>query len=661
MKQRWRLLALWGLPLLLAAFLGWQILSGGASRFRPATSAADGTVEASSLASGRNTAVARMSYGRFLDYVKAGRVTAVDIFDGGRTAVIEAVDPDLDNRVQRLRVDLPGVAPELVNNLKEQGISFDVHPPRAPSPVLGLLGNLLFPLLLIGSLIFLARRSSGMPGGPGQAMQFGKTKARFQMEAETGVKFADVAGVEEAKQDLEEVVTFLKTPERFTSVGAKIPRGVLLVGPPGTGKTLLAKAIAGEAGVPFFSLSGSEFVEMFVGVGASRVRDLFKRAKENSPCLIFIDEIDAVGRQRGAGIGGGNDEREQTLNQLLTEMDGFEGNSGIIIIAATNRPDVLDSALMRPGRFDRQVSVDAPDIKGRLSILKVHSRNKKLAEAVSLEAIARRTPGFTGADLANLLNEAAILTARRRKEATTITEIDDAVDRVIAGMEGKPLTDGRSKRLIAYHEIGHALVGTLVRQHDPVQKVTLIPRGQAQGLTWFAPDEEQSLVSKAQLRARIMGALGGRAAEDVVFGHAEVTTGAGGDIQQVASMARQMVTRFGMSDLGPLSLEAGNQEVFLGRDLMTRSEVSDAIANRIDGAVRSIVQDCYTETVALVASQRDCMDRLVELLIEKESLDGNELRQIVSEYTTIPEKDRFSPLLEDEQAAKPLEQPLAAL
>jgi cell division protease FtsH len=661
MKQRWRLLALWGLPLLLAAFLGWQILSGGASRFRPATSAADGTVEASSLASGRNTAVARMSYGRFLDYVKAGRVTAVDIFDGGRTAVIEAVDPDLDNRVQRLRVDLPGVAPELVNNLKEQGISFDVHPPRAPSPVLGLLGNLLFPLLLIGSLIFLARRSSGMPGGPGQAMQFGKTKARFQMEAETGVKFADVAGVEEAKQDLEEVVTFLKTPERFTSVGAKIPRGVLLVGPPGTGKTLLAKAIAGEAGVPFFSLSGSEFVEMFVGVGASRVRDLFKRAKENSPCLIFIDEIDAVGRQRGAGIGGGNDEREQTLNQLLTEMDGFEGNSGIIIIAATNRPDVLDSALMRPGRFDRQVSVDAPDIKGRLSILKVHSRNKKLAEAVSLEAIARRTPGFTGADLANLLNEAAILTARRRKEATTITEIDDAVDRVIAGMEGKPLTDGRSKRLIAYHEIGHALVGTLVRQHDPVQKVTLIPRGQAQGLTWFAPDEEQSLVSKAQLRARIMGALGGRAAEDVVFGHAEVTTGAGGDIQQVASMARQMVTRFGMSDLGPLSLEAGNQEVFLGRDLMTRSDVSDAIANRIDGAVRSIVQECYTETVALVASQRDCMDRLVELLIEKESLDGNELRQIVSEYTTIPEKDRFSPLLEEEQAAKPLEQPLAAL
>jgi cell division protease FtsH len=636
MNRRWRVLALWILPIGLALFLGWQVING-AGGGRPA---GQGSVVAP-----RNAAVARMSYGRFLDYVEAGRVTAVDIFDGGRNAVVEAVDPDLDNRVQKLRVDLPGLAPELINTLKDQGISFDIHPPRTTPPVLGILGNLLFPLLLIGSLIFLARRSSNMPGGPGQAMQFGKSKARFLMEAETGVKFDDVAGVKEAKQDLQEVVTFLSTPERFTTIGAKIPKGVLLVGPPGTGKTLLAKAIAGEAGVPFFSLSGSEFVEMFVGVGASRVRDLFKRAKENSPCLIFIDEIDAVGRQRGAGVGGGNDEREQTLNQLLTEMDGFEGNSGIIIIAATNRPDVLDSALLRPGRFDRQVSVDAPDIKGRLDILKVHARNKKLADDVSLEAIARRTPGFTGADLANLLNEAAILTARRRKTATGLGEIDDAVDRIIAGMEGTPLTDGRSKRLIAYHEVGHALVGTLVRHHDPVQKVTLVPRGQAQGLTWFAPDEEQSLVSRAQLKARIMGALGGRAAEDVVFGHAEVTTGAGGDIQQVASMARQMVTRFGMSDLGPVSLEAGNQEVFLGRDLMTRSDASDAITRRIDEQVRTIVHACYRETVELVASQRACMDRIVDLLIEKESLDGDEFRAVVSEFTEIPEKDRFSPLL----------------
>ena len=642
MNQRWRQIALWILPIGVALLLVWQLVGSGALNNLRSSSA---PTSGSTTVAPRNAAVARMSYGRFLDYVAAGRVTAVDIYDGGRNAVVEAVDPDLDNRVQRLRVDLPGLAPELINTLKEEGISFDIHPPKTAPPALGILGNLLFPLLLIGSLIFLARRGNSMPGGPGQAMQFGKTKARFAMEADTGVKFDDVAGVSEAKQDLQEVVTFLKQPERFTSVGAQIPKGVLLVGPPGTGKTLLAKAIAGEAGVPFFSLSGSEFVEMFVGVGASRVRDLFKRAKENSPCLIFIDEIDAVGRQRGAGIGGGNDEREQTLNQLLTEMDGFEGNSGIIILAATNRPDVLDSALMRPGRFDRQVTVDAPDIKGRLSILEVHSRNKKLEETLTLDSIARRTPGFTGADLANLLNEAAILTARRRKESIGISEIDDAVDRIIAGMEGHPLTDGRSKRLIAYHEVGHALVGTLVKDHDPVQKVTLIPRGQAQGLTWFSPYEEQMLVSRAQLKARIMGALGGRAAEDVVFGHSEVTTGAGGDIQMVASLARQMVTQFGMSQLGPMALEGGNQEVFLGRDLMTRSDVSDAISKQIDEQVRLIVMKLYEETVALVGQHRQAMDKLVEQLIEQETLDGDEFRVVVAEFTEIPEKERFSPLL----------------
>jgi cell division protease FtsH len=408
---------------------------------------------------------------------------------------------------------------------------------------------------------------------------------------------------------------------------------------------LLAKAIAGEAGVPFFALSGSEFVEMFVGVGASRVRDLFKKAKENSPCLIFIDEIDAVGRQRGAGVGGGNDEREQTLNQLLTEMDGFEGNNGIIIIAATNRPDVLDSALLRPGRFDRQVTVDAPDIKGRLAILAVHSKNKKLDGELSLESIARRTPGFTGADLANLMNEAAILTARRRKESIGLSEIDDAVDRIIAGMEGRPLTDGRSKRLIAYHEVGHALIGTLVKAHDPVQKVTLVPRGQAQGLTWFSPDEEQTLVTRAQLKARIMGALGGRAAEDVVFGSQEITTGAGSDIQQVASMARNMVTRLGMSDLGPVALEGGGQEVFLGRDLMSRSEISESISQQVDTQVRSMVKRCYEETVALVAANREAMDQLVELLIEKETMDGDEFKSIVAEFTSVPEKDRTVPIL----------------
>lgn len=629
MKFSWKVLALWTLPALVIGFFFWQGAFAGAP--------ADMT---------KNAANTRMTYGRFLEYLDADRVISVDLYEGGRTAILEARDPDLENHVQRWRVDLPVNAPELITKLKEKAISFDAHPMRNDGAIWGLLGNLVFPVLLITGLFFLFRRSSNLPGGPGQAMNFGKSRARFQMEAKTGVKFDDVAGIEEAKEELQEVVTFLKQPERFTAVGARIPKGVLLVGPPGTGKTLLAKAIAGEAGVPFFSISGSEFVEMFVGVGASRVRDLFKKAKDNAPCIIFIDEIDAVGRQRGAGIGGGNDEREQTLNQLLTEMDGFEGNTGIIIIAATNRPDVLDSALLRPGRFDRQVTVDSPDIKGRLEILQVHARNKKLDPSVSLEAIARRTPGFTGADLANLLNEAAILTARRRKEAITLREIDDAVDRVVAGMEGTPLVDSKSKRLIAYHEIGHALVGTLLKDHDPVQKVTLIPRGQAQGLTWFTPNEEQGLISRSQLKARITGALGGRAAEEVIFGPAEVTTGAGGDLQQLSGMARQMVTRFGMSDLGPLSLESQQGEVFLGRDWTTRSEYSESIASRIDGQVRAIVEDCYETAKKIIRDHRTVTDRLVDLLIEKETIDGEEFRQIVAEYAEVPEKQQYVPQLD---------------
>ena len=628
MKISWRIIVLWSLPALVIGFFVWQ-----------------GAFSPTAANMGSNTASTRMSYGRFLDYLQADRVTTVDLYDGGRTAIVEAVDPELDNRVQRLRVDLPANSPDLISRLREADISFDSHPPRNEGAIWGLLGNLIFPILLIVGLFFLFRRSSNVPGGPGQAMNFGKSKARFSMEAKTGVLFDDVAGVDEAKEELQEVVTFLKKPERFTAVGARIPKGVLLVGPPGTGKTLLAKAIAGEAGVPFFSISGSEFVEMFVGVGASRVRDLFKKAKENAPCIIFIDEIDAVGRQRGAGIGGGNDEREQTLNQLLTEMDGFEGNTGIIIIAATNRPDVLDSALLRPGRFDRQVTVDAPDIKGRLSILEVHARNKKLATEISLDAIARRTPGFTGADLANLLNEAAILTARRRKEAITMLEIDDAVDRVVAGMEGTPLIDGKSKRLIAYHEVGHAIVGTLVKDHDPVQKVTLVPRGQARGLTWFMPSEDQGLISRSQILARITGALGGRAAEKVIFGDAEVTTGAGNDLQQVTGMARQMVTRYGMSDLGPMSLETQQSEVFLGRDLMTRSEYSDEIASRIDAQVRTIVEHCYEHACHMMRDNRAVIDRLVDLLIEKETIDGDEFRQIVAEYTNVPEKERYVPIV----------------
>ena len=628
MKLSWRIVLLWALPILVIGFFIWQ-----------------GSFSQTSVNMGRNAASTRMTYGRFLEYLDANRVVSVDLYDGGRTAIVEAVDPELDNRLQRLRVDLPGTAPELVSRLRNSKIHLDSHPIRNDGAIWGLLGNLLFPVLLIGGLFLLFRRSGNVPGGPGQAMNFGKSRARFQMEAKTGVMFDDVAGIEEAKEELQEVVTFLKKPERFTAVGARIPKGVLLVGPPGTGKTLLAKAIAGEAGVPFFSISGSEFVEMFVGVGASRVRDLFKKAKENAPCIIFIDEIDAVGRQRGAGIGGGNDEREQTLNQLLTEMDGFEGNTGIIIIAATNRPDVLDSALLRPGRFDRQVTVDPPDIKGRLDVLKVHARNKKLASEVSLDAIARRTPGFTGADLSNLLNEAAILTARRRKDAITMLEIDDAVDRVVAGMEGTPLVDSKSKRLIAYHEVGHAIIGTLVKAHDQVQKVTLVPRGQARGLTWFMPSEEQSLISRSQILARIMGALGGRAAEEIVFGKDEVTTGAGNDLEQVKNMARQMVTRFGMSDLGPLSLESQTGEVFLGRDWMTRSDYSEAIAARIDAQVHSIVEHCYDEARRLIRENRTVIDRLVELLVERETIDGDEFRQIVAEYTDIPEKEQYTPQL----------------
>jgi cell division protease FtsH len=627
MKSSWKTVVLWALPLLVIGFFVWQ----GAFSANPAN-----------LSSG-NTANVRMSYGRFLEYLDAGRVTSVDLYEGGRTAIVGAVDPELDNRAQQMRVDLPGNSPELITKLRKANVDFDSHPANSNGAVWGILGNLIFPVLLISALFFLFRRSNNMPGGPGQAMNFGKSKAKFQLEAETGIMFDDVAGIEEAKEELQEVVTFLKQPEKFTAVGARIPKGVLLVGPPGTGKTLLAKAIAGEAGVPFFSISGSEFVEMFVGVGASRVRDLFKKAKESAPCLIFIDEIDAVGRQRGAGIGGGNDEREQTLNQLLTEMDGFEGNTGIIIIAATNRPDVLDSALMRPGRFDRQVTVDTPDIKGRLEILEVHARNKKLADEISLEVIARRTPGFSGADLANLLNEAAILTARRRKEAITMAEIDDAVDRVIAGMEGTPLVDSKSKRLIAYHEVGHAIVGTLLKDHDPVQKVTLIPRGQAQGLTWFTPNEEQGLTTKSELMARIAGALGGRAAEEEIFGYDEVTTGAGGDLQQVSGMARQMVTRFGMSDLGPLSLESPQGEVFLGGGLTSRSEYSEEVASRIDDQVRLLAEGGHEIACKIVRENREVIDRLVDLLIEKETIDGEEFRQIVAEYTEVPEKEQFVP------------------
>jgi len=567
-----------------------------------------------------------LSYGELVKKIDQGDVKKVELDETEQVAKVYLTDQKPE--AQPIPVRLLERNPELINKLREKNVDFGEVSSANSRAAVGLLINLMWILPLLFVMFLFLRRSANASN---QALNFGKSRARFQMEAKTGVKFEDVAGVEEAKEELQEVVTFLKQPERFTAVGARIPKGVLLIGPPGTGKTLLAKAIAGEAGVPFFSISGSEFVEMFVGVGASRVRDLFKKAKDNAPCLIFIDEIDAVGRQRGTGIGGGNDEREQTLNQLLTEMDGFEVNTGIIIIAATNRPDVLDAALLRPGRFDRQVIVDAPDLKGRHSILEVHARNKKIDPSVSLEAIARRTPGFTGADLANLLNEAAILTARRRKEAVTNAEIDDAVDRVVAGMEGTALVDSKNKRLIAYHEVGHALVGTLLKDHDPVQKVTLIPRGQALGLTWFIPNEEQGLISYSQIKARITATLGGRAAEDVVFGKSEVTTGATNDLQYVTSMARQMVTRFGMSDLGPLSLENPAGEVFLGRDWMNKSEYSEEIAAKIDHQVREIVNTCYQKAREILQDNRVVLERLVDLLSEQETIEGDIFRKIVVE------------------------------
>ena len=579
-----------------------------------------------------------LSYSQFLREIDDNNVKKVEVDTALRRAKVTLKGKGDKPVVKTVSLFEANRNVELVSKLRRiaaEGVVVDIQSSKDHSATLGLITNLLLIFFVLIIVIAILRRSANISG---QAMNFGKSRARFQMEAKTGVQFNDVAGVDEAKEELEEVVTFLKQPERFTAVGAKIPKGVMLVGAPGTGKTLLAKAIAGEASVPFFSISGSEFVEMFVGVGASRVRDLFKKAKENAPCLIFIDEIDAVGRQRGVSYGGGNDEREQTLNQLLTEMDGFESNTGIIVIAATNRADVLDRALMRPGRFDRQVMVDYPDQKGRLGILEVHARSKKLAPEVSLEAVARRTPGFSGADLANLLNEAAIFTARRRKEAITMEEIHDAIDRVVAGMEGTPLVDSKSKRLIAYHEIGHAVIGSLYPGHEPLEKVTLVPRGQARGLTWFTPDEERELISRSQLLARIATLLGGRAAEKVIFGTDEVTTGAGNDIEKVTYWAKQMVTQWGMSKLGLLVSNEQRQSLFMSLEGANQSQHSEELAKQIDDQVREIVWQCYQNAQKIIRENRPMIDYLVDVLIDRETIDGEEFRQLTEQYqnTTSP-------------------------
>ncbi len=609
MNKRWRNVGLYVLAVITVIFIGTSVFD------KPNTENATKTLR----------------YSDFIEAVQDKEVSRVLLSpDSGTAQVVE-------NDGSRSEVNL---APDkdLLKILTENDVDIAVTPTKLANPWQQAISSLIFPVLLIGGLFFLFRRSqngSGGGGGGNPAMSFGKSKARLQMEPSTQVTFSDVAGVEGAKLELTEVVDFLKSPDRFTAVGAKIPKGVLLVGPPGTGKTLLAKAVAGEAGVPFFSISGSEFVEMFVGVGASRVRDLFEQAKKNAPCIVFIDEIDAVGRQRGAGMGGGNDEREQTLNQLLTEMDGFEGNSGIIIVAATNRPDVLDSALMRPGRFDRQVTVDRPDYAGRLQILNVHAKDKTLSKDVDLDKVARRTPGFTGADLANLLNEAAILAARKDLDIVSNDEVGDAIERVMAGPEKKDrVISDKKKELVAYHEAGHALVGACMPDYDAVAKVSIIPRGQAGGLTFFTPSEERmesGLYSRSYLQNQMAVALGGRVAEEIVYGEEEVTTGASNDLQQVANVARQMITKFGMSDkIGPVALGQSQGGMFLGRDMNATRDFSEDTAATIDVEVSELVDTAYKRATKVLSENRSVLDEMASMLIERETIDTEDIQDLLN-------------------------------
>jgi cell division protease FtsH len=560
----------------------------------------------------------------------------IERIDGGDVAT--ATVYERDQRIEgRLRTGtayratyLSENGDEILDRLTAKKVRTVVNPQR-PSPLLSLLGGILPFLLIFGFLFFLMNQAQG---GGSRVMAFGRAKAKLVTKEMPKVTFADVAGLDEAVEEIEEIKEYLSNPAKFQAMGAKIPKGVLLFGPPGTGKTLLARAVAGEAGVPFFSISGSDFVEMFVGVGAARVRDLFEQAKTSAPSIVFVDEIDAVGRHRGAGLGGGHDEREQTLNQLLVEMDGFDVRTGVVLVAATNRPDILDPALLRPGRFDRHIVVDRPDLHGRLGVMKVHTRGKPVAASVDLEVIARRTPGFTGADLANVVNEAALLTARRGKKEITILELEEAIDRVVAGPERRSrLITPEEKRIIAYHEAGHALVSHLLPYAHPVHKISIIPRGRALGYTLTLPTEDRYLVTKAELTDELGVMLGGRAAEDVVFG--DVTTGAQDDIDRVTKIARQMVTEYGMSSIGPMALGQKQDQVFLGRDLAAHPDYSDAVASEIDREIRNLIDEGYGRAKHIVLANRSVLDSIAAGLIEHETLEVAELERILQGFPKV--------------------------
>lgn len=560
-----------------------------------------------------------LTYSEFLKEVEMNNVSKVTIVDNTITGIL------MDGR--EFSTYSPD-DPEMINTLRSKNIVIEAKPPVKVSWWMQLLSSLLPMLLIIGIWLFMIQQ---MQGGGNKVMSFGKSKAKLLGKETPKTTFKDVAGIDEAKEEVEEIIEFLKSPAKFKKLGAKIPRGVLLYGPPGAGKTLLARAIAGEAGVPFFSISGSDFVEMFVGVGASRVRDLFKQAKASAPCIIFMDEIDAVGRHRGAGLGGGHDEREQTLNQLLVEMDGFDQNVGIIMIAATNRPDILDPALLRPGRFDRRIVIDRPDILGREAILKVHARGKPWAKEVDIKVIARRTPGFVGSDLANLLNEAALLASRKDKKEIGMEELEAAIDRIIAGPERKSrLISEKEKEIIAYHESGHALVAKLLPNCDPVHKVSIIPRGNATlGYTLQLPTQDRYLISKLELMDKLSVLLGGRVAEDIVF--KDVTTGAQNDLERATKLARQMVTEYGMSDtIGPITLGRKEHEIFLGRDISQERDYSEEIASKIDKEVRKIIENAYSRAKDLLTKNKRKLKKIARNLMERETLEGKDLDDLLN-------------------------------